>query len=49
MRGRAVLLAVCRQGGADAEGLVQQHVFQNVEDWLVHRNYLYAIRDVFHP
>ena|SRR5712672_3046746 len=47
--GRAVLLAVCRQGGTDAEGLVQQPVFQNVEDWLVHRNYLHAVCDDFHP
>ncbi len=47
--GRAVLLAVCRQSGADAEGLVQQSVFQNVDDWLVHRNSLHAIRDTFHP
>jgi hypothetical protein len=46
---RAVLLAVCRQGGADTEGLVQQHILQNVEVWLLHRNYLHAVRDGFHP
>lgn len=47
--GRVVLLAVCRQSGADAEGLVQQPVFQNVDDRLVYRNSLHAIRDRFHP
>lgn len=45
---RAVLLAVCRQGRAHAEGLVQQPVFQNVDDWLVHRSCLHAFRDIFH-
>ena len=49
MYGRAVLLAVCRQSGADAEGLVQQPVFQNLEDWLVHRNFLHAVRGALHP
>ena len=45
---RAVLLAVCCQGGANAEGLVQQPVFQNVDGRLMHRGPLHAIRDIFH-
>jgi hypothetical protein len=44
-----MLLAICRQSGTDAEGLVQQPVLQNVDDWLGHRNSLHAIRDNFYP
>jgi hypothetical protein len=45
---RAMLLAICCQPRADAEGLVWQPVLQNVDRRLGHRYPLYAACDYSH-
>ncbi len=44
---RALLLAVCRQRGSKAEGLVQQPVLQGVDSGVEHRHSVHATRHHF--